>query len=143
MKVLLPLTIILLMVLSCREVDTPATEEEKPCIACFEKVDIYDGSMPNGWSGDTMVAKDGSVLADRRSVDGGVTWGPKIPLPGGAGRVLDETTRDILKLEPGTGNGTPSAGWIYLTTTGHYARFNLAWVTNGRDWKEFLPEKKL
>ncbi|HNX80260.1 MAG TPA: hypothetical protein PKJ24_10250, partial [Prolixibacteraceae bacterium] len=79
----------------------------KPFIEVNEKFDIYNGSIPNGWGGDIMVAMDGSVLTDRRSTDGGKTWGPRIALLGGAGRVLDETTGDILKLDPGSGSRKP------------------------------------
>jgi len=114
MKVLISVMIFLLFTInSCSDGDViPVPEKEKPLLEIYEKFAIYDGSMPNGWNGDIMVARDGSVLAgsvlaDRRSIDGGVTWGPKIPLLGGAGRVLDETTGDILKLEPGAGNRKP------------------------------------
>jgi len=35
--------------------------------------------------------------------------------------------------------GTPSEGMIYLTCIdGSFSRFNLAWVMNGRSWKEFI-----
>jgi sialidase-1 len=40
--------------------------------------------------------------------------------------------------------GTPSEGFIYLFYEsdggGKMARFNLAWLTGGRDWKEFVQQ---
>ena len=41
--------------------------------------------------------------------------------------------------------GTPSEGLIYLLYEhgegGTVARFNLAWLTDGGDWREFLPQQ--
>ena len=41
--------------------------------------------------------------------------------------------------------GTPSEGWIYLMYEGvdpsgyaYMARFNLAWVTEGQYWRDYL-----
>jgi len=73
---------------------------------------IYNGTIPNGWNGDIMVAGDGTVLTDRRSEDGGKTWGMPVPELGGAGRVLDEVTGDILKLDPG-GSGRKPENIMY------------------------------
>jgi sialidase-1 len=40
--------------------------------------------------------------------------------------------------------GTPGEGVIYLLYEsnggGKMARFNLAWLTSGRDWREFLTK---
>ncbi len=82
-------------------------------------VPIYDGFMRNGWSGDIMVSRNGAVLADRVSVDGGVTWSRQIPMLGGAGRVLDETTGDILKLDTG-GAGRKPENFLYRSKDNGY-----------------------
>ena len=75
------------------------------------------------------------------SFDGGKTWPVK--------RLAEEGTFAYSSMTAGR-SGTPSEGWIYLfyessisrdhSGCGHIARFNLAWVTGGRDWREFLPE---
>jgi sialidase-1 len=77
------------------------TDENKPFIEIYENFDIYNGSIKNGWGGYIMVAMDGSVLTDRISKDGGKTWGALVPHLAGPGRVLDETTGDILNLDAG------------------------------------------
>ena len=93
---------------ACSEPETtPDYSSGVPFIERYEKFDIYNGNMKNGWAGEIMVAMDGTVLADRRSADGGKTWGPRIPLLGGQGRVLDETNGHILKLDAGGANDIP------------------------------------
>ncbi len=82
--------------------------------------------------------KNGTVWA---SFDGGKTWPVK--------RVADEGGFAYSSMTAGK-TGTPSEGYIYLLyeDAGHphakglVARFNLPWLTEGRDWKEFLPENK-
>ncbi len=70
------------------------------------------------------------------SFDGGKTW-PVSRLVDGGGFAYSS-------LAAGR-ESTPSEGWIYLMYEGgdpygyaYMARFNLAWVTKGRDWREFL-----
>lgn len=72
------------------------------------------------------------------SFDGGKTW----PVS----RLVDEGGFAYSSLVAGRA-GTPSEGWIYLMyefiEDGRYAgakvaRFNLPWITQGRDWKEFI-----
>lgn len=63
------------------------------------------------------------------SFDGGKTWPVKrlVHQEGGYSSLAAGRT------------GTPSEGLIYLTCIdGSFSRFNLAWITNGRDWREFL-----
>lgn len=94
--------ILVLLVMGCsKNEDNTVMPGDREFIEIHESFPIYKGSIPNGWNGDIMVAANGWVLADRISQDGGKTWGKEIPILGGAGRVLDETTGDILKLEPG------------------------------------------
>jgi sialidase-1 len=68
------------------------------------------------------------------SFDGGKTWPVK--------RLVDEGSFAYSSMAAGR-KGTPSEGMIYLFYESgkgaKMARFNLAWVTGGRDWKEFLP----
>jgi sialidase-1 len=78
------------------------------------------------------------------SFDGGRTWPIK--------RLVEEGGSSYSSMAAGR-KGTPSEGWIYLLYEGEQirdmdynagsrpariARFNLAWVTEGKDWKEFL-----
>ncbi|MHB9054906.1 MAG: exo-alpha-sialidase [Paludibacteraceae bacterium] len=108
LKICYHLVLVSMAIASCSKEQIPV--EEKKTTEFIEVKDvfpIYNGVMINGWNGDIMVAMNGSVLADRISIDGGKTWGPKIPLLGGAGRVLDETTGDILKLDPGSAGKKP------------------------------------
>lgn len=67
------------------------------------------------------------------SFDGGKTWPVK--------RLVDEGSFAYSSLAAGK-TGTPSEGWIYLLYEsdggGKMARFNLTWLTNGKDWKEYL-----
>jgi sialidase-1 len=69
------------------------------------------------------------------SFDGGKTWPVK--------RVVDEGSFAYSSLTAGRA-GTSSEEWIYLFYESNggakMARFNLAWLTEGRHWKEFLPE---
>lgn len=73
------------------------------------------------------------------SFDGGRTWPVK--------RLVEEGGFAYSSIVAGRA-GTPSEGWIYLLYEGvghpgskaYMARFNLAWVTGGRDWREFLPD---
>ena len=73
------------------------------------------------------------------SFDGGRTWPVK--------RLVEEGGFAYSSLAAGRA-GTPSEGWIYLlyeggghpNSKGYIARFNLAWVTGGKDWREFLPD---
>ena len=79
--------------------------------------------------------KRGTVWA---SFDGGKTWPVK--------RLVEENHFAYSSLAAGR-KGTPSEGWIYLLYEGarndetgrpaFIARFNLAWITDGRDWREF------
>ncbi len=67
------------------------------------------------------------------SFDGGKTWPVK--------KLVDEGNFAYSSMAAGR-KGTPSEGIIYLFYESDggakVARFNLAWVTNGRDWREFL-----
>jgi len=72
------------------------------------------------------------------SFDGGKTW----PVS----RLVDEGGFAYSSMVAGRA-GTPSEGWIYLMyefiEDGRYAgarvaRFNLPWITQGRDWKDFI-----
>lgn len=69
------------------------------------------------------------------SFDGGKTWPVK--------RLVDEGRFAYSSLAAGR-TGTPSEGLIYLFYESEggakMARFNLAWLTGGRDWKEFVNE---
>lgn len=67
------------------------------------------------------------------SFDGGKTWPVK--------RLVEEGSFAYSSMAAGR-KGTSSEGMIYLFYESDggakMARFNLAWVTNGRDWREFL-----
>ncbi len=73
------------------------------------------------------------------SFDGGKTWPVK--------RLVEKGGFAYSSMTAGRA-GTPSEGWIYLfyeggghpSTGGYVARFNLAWVTGGQDWKGFLQK---
>jgi sialidase-1 len=79
---------------------------------------------------------NGAVWA---SFDGGETWPVK--------RLVEEGGFAYSSMAAGR-EGTPSEGWIYLMYEGgghpdsraYIARFNLAWITGGQDWREYLPE---
>jgi len=76
---------------------------------------------------------NGTVWA---SFDGGKTWPVK--------RAVDEGSFAYSSLTAGRA-GTPSEGLIYLFYEsdggGKIARFNLAWLTEGKEWKSFLTGK--
>ena len=101
-------------------------------IEIYEEFDIYDGSIRNGWGGYIMVAKDGTVLTDRRSLDGGKTWGAPIQHLSGPGRVLDETTGHILNLDAG-GHERKPGSFLYRSRN------------NGMTWtrEEIIREKDI
>lgn len=104
----IPVFLFIALLTACTNPEiTPDYTSNVPFIERYEKFDIYNGKMTNGWTGEIMVAMDGSVLADRRSIDGGKTWGPRIPLLGGQGRVLNENNGHILKLDPGGAGDIP------------------------------------
>jgi sialidase-1 len=69
------------------------------------------------------------------SFDGGKSWPVK--------RLVEEGSFAYSSLNVGR-KGTPSEGLIYLFYESDggakMARFNLAWVLHGKDWKEMLPE---
>lgn len=79
--------------------------------------------------------KNGVVWA---SFDGGETWPIK--------RVVEEGSFAYSSMAAGR-EGTLSEGQIYLfyekyhdDSGGKIARFNLAWLTEGRDWREFISK---
>jgi sialidase-1 len=99
----------------------------------LEKHDILITSNLDSPSG----RRRGTIWA---SFDGGKTWPIK--------RLVFEGPFAYSSLAAGR-PGTPSEGMIYLLFEGgkkgkydgiHVARFNLPWVTEGKDWKEFLKE---
>jgi sialidase-1 len=69
------------------------------------------------------------------SFDGGKTW----PV----NRLADEGSFAYSSIAAGR-KGTPSEGMIYLFYESNggakMARFNMAWVTNGKDWKTFVKD---
>lgn len=71
------------------------------------------------------------------SFDGGASWPVK--------RLVEEGPFAYSSMVSGR-QGSASEGFIYLLYESYrgakIARFNLAWVTEGRDWRSFLPEKK-
>ncbi len=93
-------------------------------ILLFSNIDSYEGR------------NRGTVWA---SFDGGKSWPVK--------RLVEEGNFAYSSLAAGR-EGTPSEGLIYLlyesnVTNGEgakMARFNLAWVTEERDWKKYLPQ---
>ena len=76
--------------------------------------------------------RNGTIWA---SFDGGKTWPVK--------RLVEEGSFAYSSLAAGR-EGTSSEGMIYLLYEsdggGKIARFNLAWLTKGRDWREFIKE---
>jgi len=77
--------------------------------------------------------KNGTVWV---SFDGGKTWPAK--------RVVDVGSFAYSSMTVGR-KGTPSEGQIYLLYESDggakIARFNLNWVTQGRDWKEYIEDQ--
>lgn len=69
------------------------------------------------------------------SFDGGKTWPVK--------RLVEEGSFAYSSMVAGRA-GTPSEGMIYLLYESDggakIARFNLAWVTNGNDWRKYLKD---
>ncbi len=69
------------------------------------------------------------------SFDGGKTW----PLK----QLVEEGSFAYSSMAAGR-KGTPSEGFIYLFYESDggakMARFNLAWVTNGKDWEDFVKD---
>ena len=74
--------------------------------------------------------RNGTIWA---SFDGGKTWPVK--------RLVEEGSFAYSSMAAGR-KGTSSEGMIYLLYEsdggGKMAHFNLAWVTEGRDWREFM-----
>lgn len=70
------------------------------------------------------------------SFDGGKSW----PIS----RVVDEGAFAYSSLAAGR-PGTPSEGYIYLLYEGqsgaNIARFNLNWITEGKNWEEFIQDE--
>jgi len=103
-------------------------------ILIFSNIDMAkkegeaDYSFENRWD----ERKKGTVWA---SFDGGKTW----PV----NRLVEEGSFAYSSLAAGR-KGTPSEGMIYLFYEndggGKMARFNLAWITKGEDWKKFLKD---
>jgi len=101
-------------------------------ILIFSNIDVPKDDGSELWSYGQRVSGRvrGTVWA---SFDGGRTWPVK--------RLVDEGSFAYSSLAAGRA-GTPGEGIIYLLYEsnggGNIARFNLAWLTSGRDWKEFL-----
>ena len=115
-------------------------------ILLFSNVDVpaaYPGQEVS-WTERTHKRERGTIWA---SFDGGKTWPVK--------RLVTEGSFAYSSLNAGR-SGTPSEGLIYLLyegrsinmegehagrfDSGHIVRFNLAWVTQGRDWRDFLTD---
>jgi len=96
----------------------------------IEDYDILVFSMNDDPGGDTT--RHSSVGRENICVwvsfDGGETWPVKKQVHKNGGYSHLASGRP----------GTPSEGLIYLTTGNLYARFNLEWLTNGQDWKDFV-----
>ncbi len=103
-------------------------------VLIFSNIDVpkleNDSDLPFERRGGNRIR--GTVWA---SFDGGKTWSVK--------RLVDEGSFAYSSMAAGR-KGTPSEGMIYLFYESDggakMARFNLAWVTDGKDWKEFLPK---
>jgi len=90
---------------------------------------IFSQNQDPGGDGSRHNEKGRENLTIWASFDGGKTW----PVS----RWLDKRG-GYSSLAAGR-PGTPSEGLIYmLSHDGFFARFNLAWITNGRDWREFV-----
>lgn len=105
-------------------------------ILLFSNIDVpaldYEVVVPHHLR--TTRRERGTVWA---SFDGGKTW----PVS----KLITEGSFSYSSLAAGR-KDTPSEGWIYLMYEqweqprhGHMVRFNLDWLTDGRDWKTFLP----
>lgn len=102
-------------------------------ILLFSNVDVPVDEKVD-WDERTKRRERGTIWV---SFDGGETWPVK--------RLIEEDYFAYSSLAAGR-EDTPSEGWIYLlyetggrSAPANVARFNLDWVTQGRDWKEFLP----
>jgi sialidase-1 len=127
-----------IILLSCKQNATTLTQEkEKPFLEINAHFEIYNGTIPNGILGDIMIAQDGSVLTDRVSTDGGKTWGKPVPNLGGPGRVLDEVTGDILKLDPG-GSARKPESFLYRSHD-HGKSFQKENIIRHKDSNGWIP----
>jgi len=105
-------------------------------ILLFSNIDVpataEDEKIPHNLR--TTRRERGTIWA---SFDGGRSWPVK--------RLVNEASFGYSSLAAGR-NATPSEGQIYLFYEsgggGHLARFNLDWVTGGRDWRDFLPSSQ-
>jgi len=87
-----------------------------------------DERFPN-----VVVATDGAVVA---TFDGGKSW----PVS----RLVDDGPFAYSSLAAGR-PGTPGEALIYLlyesSSGANIARFNLSWITDGRDWNDFIQDE--
>ena len=108
-------------------------------IEIYEDPEIFndsEGFIKNGWGGNIMVALDGTVLTDRRSEDGGKTWGEKIPHLAGDGRVLDEATGDIINLHSAY---QPEPLHVQYRSRDHGKTWHEEQVTREKDINGWIP----
>lgn len=108
-------------------------------ILLFSNADVPEALYePVSWELRTTRRERGTVWA---SFDGGRTWPVK--------RLIDPGLFGYSSLAVGRPN-TPSEGMIYCLyesksdpdsrfDAGNMARFNLAWVLAGKDWRQYLP----
>lgn len=108
-------------------------------ILLFSNVDVPVDTEAS-WKTRTNQRKQGTIWA---SFDGGKSWPVK--------KLVTDGTYGYSSLAAGR-EGTPSEGMIYLLyehrsdpdgkfDSSYLARFNLDWLTDGKDWKEYLPEE--
>lgn len=106
-------------------------------ILLFSNVDVPVTEEVD-WDQRTTRRERGTIWV---SFDGGQTWPVK--------RLVYEGDFGYSSITAGR-EGTPSEGLIYIQydsrshpdsrfDNGYVARFNLDWLTEGRDWREFLP----
>lgn len=112
-------------------------------ILLFSNVDVPEIRETDvEWSARTGKRERGTIWA---SFDGGQTWPVKRLVFGGDFGYSSMTAGR---------EGTPSEGWIYIFyesrsdpdgrfDTGYVARFNLDWLTGGRDWADFSPKGQI